>query len=93
MSEIKKTNSKAIASLVLGILSLIIPFLGILLGIIGLIISFPSLKEIKNTGEGGRGMAIAGRVCSIIGIILGILSIIAIIILSLVTYNSGVTTF
>jgi hypothetical protein len=83
----QETNGKAIAALVLGILSLIIPYIGLILGIIGLVLASSSLKEIAVTGQGGRGLAIAGRVTSIIGVALyGILLII--IILSLVAFST-----
>ncbi|AOH56597.1 hypothetical protein ABE28_019695 [Peribacillus muralis] len=64
----EKTNNKAIVSLTLGVLSIIIPYIGLILGIIGLIISSKSIKEIDQTNEKGRGLAISGRVCSIVGI-------------------------
>ncbi|SOX51954.1 DUF4190 domain-containing protein, partial [Mycobacterium ahvazicum] len=68
------TNSMAIASLVcslLGWLCGIGPILGIIFGII-------ALGKIKQTGEGGRGLAIAGiaigAVLIVVGIVVGILS-------------------
>lgn len=65
-----KTNGKSIATLVLGIVSIVIPYIGFLPGIVGIILGAMSLKEIKLNGEQGRGMAIGGLVCSIIGTIL-----------------------
>lgn len=64
----EKTNSKSIATLTLGILSIMVPYIGLILGIIGIVISYKSLVEIDNLNEKGRGLAISGRVCSIIGI-------------------------
>lgn len=68
------TNGMAIASLVcslLGWLCGIGPILGIIFGII-------ALGKIKQTGEGGRGLAIAGiaigAVLIVVGIVVGILS-------------------
>lgn len=61
------TNGKAVASMVLGILSIIIPWLGFILGIVGIILASKAFKEINATGQGGRGMAIAGLVTSIVG--------------------------
>jgi hypothetical protein len=68
------TNSMAIASLVcslLGWLCGIGPILGIIFGIL-------ALGKIKQTGEGGRGLAIAGiaigAVLIVFGIVVGILS-------------------
>lgn len=61
------TNGKAIASLVLGILSIISLWIGLILGIIGIILASKALKEIANYHQGGRGLAIAGLTTSIIG--------------------------
>ena len=78
--ETQETNGKAVAALVLGILAVVIPYLGLILGIVGLILAGSSLKEITMTNQGGRGMAIAGRVTSIVGIcIWGILIVFIII--------------
>jgi hypothetical protein len=63
-------KGKSIAGMVLGILSVLtcwLPYVGLILGIIGLILSALGLKN-----EDARGMAIAGLVTSIIGIILGL---------------------
>lgn len=70
-SENPPTNGLAIASLVLGILS--IPAgccygAGIIFAIIGLILGFVS----KKPDTSFNGMAIAGIICSIIGILVGI---------------------
>lgn len=65
--ELPKTNGKSIAALVLGICSIVVPYLGFIIGIIGIVFASLSLKEIKRRGEQGKGMAIAGMVCSIIG--------------------------
>jgi uncharacterized membrane protein len=59
------TNSKAVASMVLGILA-IIPWLGFVLGIIGIILASKAFKEIDATAQSGRGMAVAGLVTSIV---------------------------
>lgn len=62
-----QTNSKSIAALVLGIYSIVIPYIGFLFGIIAIILSAISLKEIRTRYEQGKGMAIAGLVCGIVG--------------------------
>jgi len=73
---VQKTNGKSIAALVLGILSIMIPYVGIILGIMAIIFSSLSLKELKRRYEQGKGLAIAGLVCGIIGtIIYGLLII------------------
>ena len=69
MSEVlhNKTNGKAIAALVLGILAIVIPYIGLILGIIAIILANKSFKEIENSKEEGKGMAIGGLTCGIIG--------------------------
>ncbi len=64
---IPKTNSKSIVSLVLGILSVTIPYVGILIGIVAIIFASLAFKEIRVRMEQGKGLAIAGLVCGIIG--------------------------
>lgn len=73
----KNNEGKAIASLVLGILSLLTIFfgyfgiVGIILAIVGLILGINSKKE------GPSGMATAGIVLSIIGLVLNALVVVA----------------
>lgn len=75
-----KTNGKAITALVLGILALCIPYVGFILGIVAIVIASMAFKELKRTHEQGRGLAIAGLVCGIIGtVIYGIIIFIIII--------------
>lgn len=62
-----KTNGKAIASLVLGISSIVIPYIGFILGIVAIVFSTLAFKEIKKTNEQGKGLTVAGLVCGIIG--------------------------
>ncbi|MBT2722864.1 DUF4190 domain-containing protein [Bacillus sp. ISL-46] len=81
----KKTNNKSIAALTLGILSIIVPYIGLVLGIIGLVLSSKSIVEIDNLSENGRGLAISGKVCSIVGISLHAL-LILLMILSISVY-------
>ncbi|UPW85063.1 DUF4190 domain-containing protein [Lysinibacillus sp. Ag94] len=75
MSEKNQTNNSSVISLTVGILSLLIPFIGLILGIIGIIFSSKAVKEIHTTNAGSRGLATAGLICSIIGVILQILAI------------------
>ncbi|MGV3488918.1 MAG: DUF4190 domain-containing protein [Tuberibacillus sp.] len=79
-SQPAKTNGKAIAAMVLGICALVVPYVGLILGIIAIVLSNQAKKEIRNTGEGGNGMAVAGLVCGIIGVAIYALIIIFIII-------------
>lgn len=62
-----KTNTKSVVSLVLGILSIIIPYLGFLIGIVAIVFASLSFKEIRMRMEQGKGLAVAGLVCGIIG--------------------------
>ncbi|BFH62332.1 DUF4190 domain-containing protein [Paenibacillus azoreducens] len=65
-----KTNGKAIAALVLGILSIVSPWFGVILGIIAIVFASLALRDIKSKHEGGRGLAIGGLVCGIVSIVL-----------------------
>lgn len=82
-----RTNGKSIASLVLGILAVIIPYIGFILGIIAIVLSSLSLKEIKRTNEQGKGLSIAGLVCGIIGTVLYGMIILLVVIFA-VAYSS-----
>ena len=70
-------NSKAVVALVLGILSIVLALLywwaGVILGIIGIVLGAKARKETP------CGMATAGFVCSIIGLVLGCLSIVCVL--------------
>ena len=66
------TNGLAIASLVLGILWLF--WLG---SLVGLILGVVALKQIKSRNQGGRGIAIAGVVLGIVGLVLFVVVLIA----------------
>ena len=66
------TNGFAVASLVLGIMgiplgcTIILPVLALIFGIIG-------FTQTNESGGNGRGMSIAGMICSVIGIGIGVL--------------------
>lgn len=67
----KTTNSLAVPSLVLGITSIVIPFLGILLGIIGGVLGGMGIsKATKLPGNPGKTMSIVGVVLSVLGFVL-----------------------
>lgn len=87
-----KTNGKSIAALVLGILSIMLPYIGFIIGIIAIVFSAISLKEIKNQ-EQGRGMAIAGLVCGIVGTAIYAIIILVFILAALLYWNSGYSDF
>ncbi|MCP3032343.1 DUF4190 domain-containing protein [Halobacillus sp. A1] len=70
------TNGKAVASLVLGILSIVTMILmvvGLIMGAVGLVLGIIGLKEIKRQDQEGKKMAVAGIICSSLGIVLPIL--------------------
>lgn len=76
----KKSNTKAILALVFGILALLISccctYLAIALGVAAIILAVVS----KNDNDGKMsGMAIAGMVCGIIGILISVVSIILVL--------------
>ncbi|WP_066307593.1 DUF4190 domain-containing protein [Bacillus sp. FJAT-29814] len=73
MSEKNQTNNSSVISLTVGILSLFIPFIGLILGIIGIVFSRIAVNQMNKTNENGRGLATAGLICSIVGIILQLL--------------------
>jgi hypothetical protein len=75
MSEKIQTNNSSVISLTVGILSLFIPFIGLILGIIGIVFSRIAVKQMNSTNEKGRGLATAGLICSIVGIIIQLLMV------------------
>ncbi|MFD6443343.1 DUF4190 domain-containing protein [Peribacillus sp. NPDC060186] len=93
MSEIKQSNSKAIVSLIMGVLSVLIPFIGIILGILGLIFASKSKQEMAKSGESGKGLLTAGKVCSIIGIILNVIMIIIFLVFFFFAVNTDSVTY
>lgn len=78
------TNGMAIASLVcslVGWVCAIGPVLGIIFGFIG-------LNQIKKSGQGGRGLALAGIIVGIVAIVLGILWAIFVVIIGVAEQNN-----
>ncbi|MCL6572391.1 MAG: DUF4190 domain-containing protein [Bacillus sp. (in: Bacteria)] len=76
MSDNDQTNSNSVTSLTIGILSLFIPFVGLILGIIGIVFSRKAVNQMNKTNENGRGLATAGLICSIVGIIIQLLAVV-----------------
>ncbi|MFD9627128.1 DUF4190 domain-containing protein [Peribacillus muralis] len=93
MDEVKRSNSKAIVTLILGVLSLLTPVIGIILGVLGLVFASRSKTEMKLTGETGNGLVTAGKICSVIGIILNVLAILIFIVFFYFVVNTGITTY
>ena len=70
------TNSMALTGMILGICSLTIGLFccGPLMAIAGIVFSSIGLSQIgKNPGQQGKGMAIAGLITSILGLIVGVI--------------------
>ena len=70
-------NGKATASLVCGIVGLILA--GFILGIIAIVLASMAKKEIARTGQAGGGLATAGMVLGIIDIALGVVVAVAVL--------------
>ena len=85
--KMDKTNNKSIYSLALGIISFFLPFIGLIFGIMGIVMSYKSVKEINNSEEKGIGLAVSGRIISIIGLCFQIIAIIGFVIFSTITYS------
>jgi len=75
------TNSMAVASLIMGLLSITVGLFccGPLFGILGIIFSAVALSQIKKNPplQSGRGMAIAGLVLSVFGLIFSLVILMA----------------
>ena len=86
-AENKETNVLAIVSLVLGILSIVLGcctgWVGALFGVGGIICAVFANKQ------GKTGLAKGGLICSIIGIVLGILITILAVVFSVAMIGSG----
>lgn len=73
----QKTNTMAIVSLISSILGFTaVPFLG---SIVGIITGHMALRQIRDTGEGGTGLAKAGLIIGYVVVALTVLAIIAVI--------------
>lgn len=68
MSPPNTTNGLAIGSLVASVLSLFLCGIGLLPALVGIGLGIPALNQIKQSGQSGQGLAIAG-------IIVGVLSL------------------
>lgn len=73
----QKTNTLAIVSLIASLVGIfILPFVG---SVAGIITGHISLSQIKRTGEGGRGLGLAGTIVGWVGLALSILGTILIV--------------
>ncbi|MFX3617405.1 MAG: DUF4190 domain-containing protein [Sporolactobacillus sp.] len=78
--------------MVLGILSLTIPYLGFILGIIAIVYSRKASKEIASSDQNGKGMATAGLVTGIISVSLYAIVIIFIAVIVILTTATSSTS-
>ncbi len=78
-SKKNETNNKAIVSVIFGILSIVIPFIGLILGVIGIIFSRKATIEIIQTNQNGRVLATLSMICSVIGIVIQLLGTIGLL--------------
>jgi Domain of unknown function (DUF4190) len=70
-----RTAGRATVSMILGILSIpfsIIPLLAWLCGVAAIVLGVTARGEIRRTGIGGNGRAMAGIICGVIGVVLGL---------------------
>ncbi|NIK12367.1 DUF4190 domain-containing protein [Alkalibacillus almallahensis] len=90
MIEKTKTNSNSVISLTIGILSILIPFIGLFLGVFGVVTSRKAIKEIEKNREDGRGLANSGLICSSVGIVIQLFVVLGYIaFISITTENIG----
>lgn len=68
-SQSNVTNNMVVSALTFGILSILIPVIGIVLSVLGIIYFVKARKEMIVTHEAGDGLATAGLICSIVGIV------------------------
>ncbi|SES43008.1 DUF4190 domain-containing protein [Salipaludibacillus aurantiacus] len=65
-------NVKAIISAFFGALSLlsllVIVFIGMLFGLISIVLGIIGLREMRNSGQYGKGMAITGIICGSVSV-------------------------
>lgn len=82
-----KTNGLAITSLVSSIAAFVVlPFIA---SIVGVITGHIALRQLRTSGENGRGMALAGVIVGWVGVALGVLAILFITIAIIAAINSG----
>jgi hypothetical protein len=84
MMPVPKNNNFAVAALICGVAQFVLWFAlavpGLIAAILALIFGLVSMRQVKRTGESGRGMAITGVVLGALGVVGGIILIALIII-------------
>jgi hypothetical protein len=81
-AAVRPTNTLAIVSLVLGIASYV--FLPLVGAIAAIVLGHMARGQIKRTGEGGSGFALAGLVLGYVHIVLVIIAIVVVVIVAVV---------
>ena len=85
MMQPKKTDGKSVASMILGIISIVFSCsygFGLIPGIVGLILAIISRKEeAKRNETNNNGTTMAGLICSIIGIAISVIVIVLVVLL------------
>ncbi|MGJ9385368.1 DUF4190 domain-containing protein [Salipaludibacillus sp. CF4.18] len=81
-----KTNSNAVISLTVGILSIILPIIGLVFGVIGIVTARKAVKEIEKSSDVGEGLARSGLICSSVGIFIQLVGVLGIIMFN---FSSG----
>lgn len=79
-ASVAKTNTLAIVGFILAFV----------INIAGVVVSIIALNQIKQTGEKGRGLAIAGIIIGALSLIIGIISVIVVV---SAAAQSGTTTY
>ena len=64
-----QTNNMAVAGFIFGVVALLGNAI-LVLGILGIVFSAIAMRQIKRNGGKGKGLAVAGLVCSIVGLVL-----------------------
>ncbi|MGF9767997.1 DUF4190 domain-containing protein [Bacillus albus] len=80
MVENAQTNSNSVISLNLGIIYILIPFIGFFGGL-GVVVARKATKEIVEKNQSGSGLATSGSICSVVGIIIQIFLVLSILVL------------
>lgn len=68
----------AVAGLVMGIIALVlcwVPFLNWIMSLLGIIFGALGMSKANRIGGRGKGMAVAGLICAILGVVVSILLI------------------
>jgi hypothetical protein len=92
----QKTNGLAIGSMVVSIAGLVLLFCyggGGVLGLVGAILGHVAQRQIRERGEGGKGMALAGIICGWIAVGLGIIVVVLFVVLIAYARNHATTTY